>query len=271
MNLKKKLYKWALLNIVKKLAPESFSLSSDEAKNNNFYWINICDGNLPIANLVKYENDRCTFVKFREGNEDLTFIEYTLNQVIESKVVIHHFYGYAHVKFDSFYDFLWRKFFPILYIKLKVKSHLDSATQILFNRKSIKVKKRYEYLKHLVETYGIPNKEFSEIEFINSLYTFRIFSHPNYEVESRRLISILESFIDTQELRKINHHYQITGFAFKALSDFEIEQRKHKELTSTQGKLVLLTFILALVALVQSEIIRVPTLLDFTNTHETAK
>jgi len=84
-----------------------------------------------------------------------------------------------------------------------------------------------------------------------------------------RVESMLKALCELAELKEKNGRYSITGRGIAALSQYEEEERKHRESTRLQGMLRNLTYVLVVAALVQAGaslvqagVIKLPVLLN---------
>ncbi|PPC95392.1 MAG: hypothetical protein CTY33_01205 [Methylotenera sp.] len=96
------------------------------------------------------------------------------------------------------------------------------------------------------------------------MYSMKVFVHPDFNKEASRIEALLMGLVDTDELRRINGNYELTGHAFKALDDYEEEDRRHKSMNFAQWVLIFITIGMLFATLMQAQIIKLPTLLDFT-------
>lgn len=75
----------------------------------------------------------------------------------------------------------------------------------------------------------------------------------------------LDSLADTGELRRTQTGgYRITGFALKAIEDYEEQERRHTDNVKIQRWALILTLAIVLFTATQAEIIKIPTLIDLT-------
>lgn len=77
---------------------------------------------------------------------------------------------------------------------------------------------------------------------------------------------MLEALVDLQELRKEGRRYAVTGKGVAALSQYEEEERKHRESMGLQKGIRWLTLIMAAAALLQAKVVEFTPLLKWTGT-----
>ena len=70
-----------------------------------------------------------------------------------------------------------------------------------------------------------------------------------------RVKLMLDALVDLNELKLINYRYKVTGTGIAALSQYEEEERKHKESLGLQKGIRWLTVIMAGAALLQAKVI----------------
>ncbi|RRU09641.1 hypothetical protein EGJ03_09385 [Stenotrophomonas maltophilia] len=74
---------------------------------------------------------------------------------------------------------------------------------------------------------------------------------------------MLEALVDLKELRKKNAGYVVTGSGIAALSQYEEEERKHRESIWMQRWIAILTVVMVVAALLQAKVIEIPPMLTF--------
>ncbi len=109
---------------------------------------------------------------------------------------------------------------------------------------------------------------------LNNCFTFHISGdtsgvlHPSAYEQQNRLELYLDSLVESGDLRKVNREYVVTGKAISTIEKYEEEERRHTEAVKLQKRMVLLTILIAFVAIVQSGIIKLPVLLDLSSSSE---
>ena len=102
------------------------------------------------------------------------------------------------------------------------------------------------------------------LDLMTKIYSMRLFLHPSLEVQERKVDLYLDSLVSSGELNKINNEYVVTGKALSTIEKYEEEERRHAESVKIQRKIFWLTIIAVIFAIVQSGVIKLPTLIDFT-------
>ncbi|MCB2168872.1 MAG: hypothetical protein KQI78_14525 [Deltaproteobacteria bacterium] len=99
---------------------------------------------------------------------------------------------------------------------------------------------------------------------MNKLYSMKWILHPRGEQEHNKLELYLKSLVDSGDLREINQEYVVTGKAITTIQNYEEEERLHVENVKLQRKMFWVTLILAFLALIQSGLLQLPTIIDWT-------
>jgi hypothetical protein len=94
------------------------------------------------------------------------------------------------------------------------------------------------------------------------LYTMRLFLHPSWEVQERKVELYLDALVHSGELRKVNNEYVVNGAALITLETYEEEERRHTEAVKLQARMFWLALIAALFAFVQTGLVKLPTVVD---------
>jgi len=94
------------------------------------------------------------------------------------------------------------------------------------------------------------------------LYSIRLFLHPSWEVQEKKLRLYLDSLVESGELRKVNEEYVVTGVAISTIEKYEEEERRHVEAVKLQRRMFWLALVALLFAIVQTGIVKLPTLID---------
>ena len=102
---------------------------------------------------------------------------------------------------------------------------------------------------------------------MSRLYSIRWIVHPDKNMQDKKLILYLDSFVESGDLICTNRHYSytITGKALLTLDEYEESERRHQDNVRLQRLMVLLTLIMAFFTMVQADLIKLPTFFDFTN------
>lgn len=189
-------------------------------------------------------------------------ITVALSSIDASDVSITHFYGYSEVQYEGLLDFVLGRTFFLPYLKIRAERIVNGIDQYFFNKKKFFTRKRIELLKFLVQRRleGIPSS--GAVELMTDLYSLKWVLHPGKDSQLKVLNFYLDSLVDTGELRRNNHKYELTGEALKAIEIYEEQERKHTESVKIQRRMFWLTLTIVLLTGAQASLYKLPTLLD---------
>lgn len=177
---------------------------------------------------------------------------------------ITHYYGLSTVEYQGVLDFVLGQLTAWPYIKIHTVQWLSSFDQYLFNKKKLISKQRMELLKYLVEQAQAGRMQHETFNLMTELYSIRWVLHPQREAEQAKLEFYLDALADTGELRKNLHNYVVTGFALRAIEEYEEQERKHTENVKMQWRTFWLAVAVAALTLVQAGLMKLPALIDLT-------
>ncbi|WIV98460.1 hypothetical protein [Kinneretia aquatilis] len=186
--------------------------------------------------------------------------------VIESKdVSITHFYGYSEVQYHGVIDFALGRTLFLPYLKIRLVRAIEATDQYFFNKKKLLTKQRIDLLRFLVQRQLEGNPVSSPVDLMTGLYSVKWVLHPDRDPQQRRLHFYLDSLVDTGELRRRDHRYELTGEALKAIEVYEEQERKHTENVKVQRRMFWLTVAIVFLTGAQAGLYKLPTLLDLSD------
>ena len=109
------------------------------------------------------------------------------------------------------------------------------------------------------------NDGINSLDLMTKIYSMRLFLHPSWEVQHKKMVLYLESLVSSGELSKINDEYVVTGKTISTIEKYEEDERRHTEAVKLQKKMFWLAIIAMIFAIVQSGVIKLPTVVDFSN------
>lgn len=192
-------------------------------------------------------------------------MEIPLHTVNTKDISITHFYGHHEIRYSGITDFAIGRTLFLPYIKILSVQSIEALDQYFFNKKKFYTKQRIELLKFLTQRRldGITSS--SAIDLMTGLYSIKWILHPDKDSQLKRLRFYLDSLVDTGELRRVDHKYELTGEALKAIEVYEEQERKHTENVKVQRRMVWLTLTIVLLTGAQAGLYKLPTLLDLSN------
>jgi len=247
--LKKELRASVLKRSLKKAAPDKFPYDSG----NDYYTSTLVNTKSEESILIdaligeniigkRWENDRYSIP-----------VEISLRETLEWNIQISRFYGFARYDYKSVRSFLigeytFRPFRNWL---------LDRASQSLYNA-SIKFQQdRVEVLRRLVELsvseaieenplLHTPSPK-SIVSLQSEYFGKRIYGHPARNEVSARFRLLIESLVASGDLKKTQQHeFQLEAQAIVTLSEYQRDERKHKDNVRHHWLIFGLTLVIAI-------------------------
>jgi len=261
--MKKLLYKFLLPRITTQLCERKIPRSGKKGSTVNCYLVALDKKESPYFIATGFENGSVIGLKWN-GTSYAENHQIPLNEIDQWQLRITHFYGLSEIIFTSILDFAWQYITKFVYFKIFIYTYLDSAYQYLFNKKKLITKRRMDLLRFMLEDQLDRNYDSTNInDLMENLYSIRLFLHPSWEVQERKIELYLESLVESKELRKINNEYVVTGTALITLETYEEEERRHTEAVKLQARMFWLALIAALFTFAQTGLIKLPTIIDF--------
>lgn len=236
--------------------------SGEEGEKVDCYTVAIDKDSEPYFLLKKYENQ--TLVgKVWNGNQYSGAHELKISDIEGGTLRITHFYGVNKIRYDSVYDFVFNHITKFVYIKVNIYRYLESTYQYLFNRRKLITKKRLELLQFMLnDQLDREHKGIRILNLMTKLYSINWVLHPSADEQQEKLQMYLESLLSSGEIKKINDEYIVTGKAINTIELYEEQERRHVEAVKLQRKMVWLTLLLTIMAILQAGIVKLPTILD---------
>ena len=263
MKLGKYIFKLFAPHLVKNQCPMTVSRIGGDAKSQNCYYLYVYSNSEPKL-VIKKINTKGVIGKYFDGNAFCgdSCIPYELFNL--SDIRITHFYGTATFEYKSHFNYVLHGFTR----KDIVLSHLRRISsyilQFYFNRTKLIMVQRHELLKVLVQNYiDSTHTGIGHLDLMAKLYSIRWIMHPKGEEVEKKLKLYLDSLVETGELSKINTEYVVNGKAIVTIENYEEAERRHRDNIKAQRRMIYLTVLLAIFALVQAGVIKLPTLIDF--------
>lgn len=196
------------------------------------------------------------------GQSFETPIDISLTSIESMDVSVTHFYGYSEVEYRGVLDFAIGRILFLPYIKIHFIRAIEAIDQYFFNKKKLFTRQRIDLLKFLIRRRLDGESVFSPFELMTGLHTIRWIYHPDKDSQLKRLNFYLDSLVDTGELRRADHRYELTGKALEAIEVYEEQERKHTENVKVQRRMFWLTLAIVLLTAAQAGLYKLPTLLD---------
>lgn len=160
-----------------------------------------------------------------------------------------HFLGSYEFRYKSPLTFVIHQWLKFPYISVL----RDKLEQYQFNRQHLVRRDRIEILRYVYEaSLDTPAREVSSTDLAATLYTNRLFFHPDRTRMLNHCRMLLDSLVATTDLRFTGAGYTISTSALNTLSQHEEDERRHRDMFSQQRALNWLTVMLIVVGLVQA-------------------
>lgn len=189
--------------------------------------------------------------------------EVSLLNVVLKDIRITHYVGLLSIEYVGIVDFAigWVTRWP--YLRLIAYRAYQAVDQYLFNKKKLVTTQRKNLLRFLVTSQDRGHDSFSSISVMSDFYSVKAFGRPDYESILSKITTYLDSFVETGELTKVGMDYRLTGHALKTVEADEREAEKHSQNFKVQLAIALLTAVLAVLAAAQANLIKLPTIIDW--------
>jgi hypothetical protein len=265
LKLKRLILIWLLKPLLEKKCPPDISMFGEEAEKRNCYYIFLLSNgerNVVIEGIDSYgisgkQYDVNSFVK----DTHITFESFNAIDI----EIVHH-YRVSRVSYKGIFDFFIYGKTRIQYLMIYVHILSYKCSRFIYNRKRLVTIQRLEILKALVDNHiEESGKGIDLIEIMTKLYSIRWVEHPDSDSQENKLSLYLDSLVDSGELTKDRVDYFVTPKAILTLEKYEEDERRHRNQIRLQIMMVILTALLAIMAMIQTEIIKVPTILDLTD------
>lgn len=266
--LKNLVLKWFLPKVISRSCESRIPRSGEEGEQVNCFVVALDRDNEPFFVATGFENGRLTGLRWN-GERYAEEHSISIDDLNCGSLRITHYYGLSEVIYSSVYDLAWNYFSKVVYLKIHLYRYISSAHQFFFNKKKLVTKKRMELIQFMMnDQLDREHNGIGVIDLMTKLYSIKWVLHPSADEQQNRLELYLDSLVESGDLRKVNTEYVVTGKAISTIEKYEEEERRHTEAVKLQKRMVLLTILIAFVAIVQSGIIKLPVLLDLASSSE---
>lgn len=189
-----------------------------------------------------------------------------LSELDIGKLNVTHYYGLSEIRYDNIYDIVLQHITKFIYFKIRLYRFINVTYKYFFNKKKLVTKKRMELIQFMMnDQLDRVHEGITSIDLMTKLYSISWILHPSGDEQHKKLELYLDSLIRSEDLQKVNDEYIVTGKAISTIEKYEEDERRHTEAVKLQRKIVVLNIFLLLVAIVQADVLKLPTLIDFSN------
>jgi hypothetical protein len=263
--LRKSLYLKLLPGLLTKKCPSEIPRSGEDGKKINCFSVAIDNNSEPDFLLREYSTKEFSVLKWN-GERYADRETRPISEVLNGGLRVTHFYGLNTITFYGIWSLALHRFTGLIYLRVFLGRFFNELGTLRFKRKKLITKKRMELLQFLVEAHiGAADKGMDSFEIMTRLYSMRWVIHPESDIQYEKLKLYLNALEQNGDLSKVNGKYLVQGKAINTLDRYEEDERRHSEVVRTQRLIALLTFAIALFAMVQAEVIKLPTFIDLSN------
>jgi hypothetical protein len=264
MGLKKKILYFLLKPLFDKKCPPTLPFIDEKREKRDCYYIFLLrDGKrYTVAESI---DSNYLYGKQYEGNEYIKEVQFSLDAISYDDIEIVHNYLSSRTSYKGLLDFIIINKSGFTYIR--IYSHILSynLSKFFYNRKRLVTVQRLELLKVLVTEY-INNNEnrLTSIDIMTKIYSIKWVEHPDSYSQENKLGFYLDSLVLSGELNKDGAYYFVTPKSILTLEKYEEDDSRYRSQVRLQIMMVIITLLLAIVGMIQTEIIKIPTILDLT-------
>ena len=259
---KHEVYNFFLPKIIAKTSNKSIPRSGEKGKKVNCYTIAIDRDESPLYLVTGYKDKKLKVLEW-DGKSYENEHTIRLSEIDKYEFRITHYYGLTDIYFRNIFSFTWNYITKFIYIKIRLINFISSINQYFFNKKKLITIKRMELLELMLNDQLNSDKDGIDIyDLMTKLYSIRWMNHPSKEDQKRKLNMYLDSLVESGDLLKEKRVYTVLGKAISTMERYEEEERRHVAAVKLQRKMVLLTSILVILAMLTSGLIKLPPLLD---------
>ena len=261
--IRKFLYRWLLPRLIENSCESLIPRLGKKGEKVNCYVVAIDHDDSPYFIATAIDGDVLTGLKWN-GNSYADSATISISEINSLSLNITHYYGLSDISYDSIYDVAWNYVTRLIYIKIQIHRYIETTFQYFFNKKKLVTKKRMELLRFMMdEQLNRTHDGIGSLNLMTKIYSTRLFLHPSRDMQLKKSELYLDSLVSSGDLKKMSDKYIVTGKAISTIEKYEEEERRHTEAVKLQRKMFWLTLIAVLFAIVQSGLIKLPTVFDF--------
>lgn len=222
----------AINKALEKPSPGSIPLSGPRALKNDFYSVHLVDSSGKDQVWLKGKTEQDFEALVRTGDDS------GKNKTLTRKNIESFKYNLRIEHYYKGYQFNYRSPLRFL-IAYYCRWHLcvifrERFSQKRFNQKPLIRAERMDLLQYLVErSIQKPKEKFDPLFLGMQLYSRKWFYHPEKDEHKEHLKLLLESFVESGDLKRQDTGYILSGKALETLSNHDLEQQKHQDNLAT--------------------------------------
>jgi hypothetical protein len=250
--LKERLLRRALSQVLKRPCPDRVPRSGEEGQGINCFtaYVYAYDGE-PYLVVDSLHDD---FIRGRrwDGKSFSLEADERVRNLLDKEVGIIHYYGLDKIEFTGAWDFLWHHYTGSFYIQIGARRTWQSVSHFVFNKRSLPSQRRLRILRLLISSHLSGKTDgLTTSDIKTEIYSTRWVDLPTPGSRKAELEFQLDSLLASGELEKVGSSYRATPKSLVTLDQIDEQERRHREALRLQLWIVILTFIIALAAMVQ--------------------
>lgn len=252
--------------LLQRVAPARIPRSGTAAQAVDCYSIEVPRNGEPYLMLNSIHGSSVEALEW-DGARFATQRQMPLSAFTPEEFEITHFYGLDELRFRGLNQAARARRWRLPYIELGFLRYKRAVAQWLFNRRDLKAGERLEVLRDVVDAVSNSGQDAVDAFFLMTRrHRDQWARHPAWEQHHRSLNGQLRGLVDTGELRIVGEGalFSPTGLAFRTLEESDDTDRKHRDNFRLQLAIGILTLVGAFMGAVQANVVKLPTLVDFT-------
>jgi hypothetical protein len=240
-----------LATVTAKDCPSKNEWLLTDRRKDDCYFTTIEIENQPLAVVFGYSNGIACIKYFIDGKyTDETHL--SLEKIPLYSLRIIHYFRSKKFEFRGAYHWIITTLLPFRYLRIRIGEIFDGILQGRFNKKKIVTEVRMRVMEVMIKDRLSGRRQgYSVIDLIGRLHSDRIYLRPDLDQQVERLEWILESLRESDYLKVTNLDYYPTGRGIDVFEQHEEEQLRHRQAVFTQRVIAVLTFFVALPALIE--------------------
>ena len=238
-----------LKSLLKEPVPDSIPRTGEKAEKINCYVVYFRSKDETWTLLCEKVSDKGVTGKYWLDKKDLGRKFISFDSMDEYTLDITHFFATYDLRYNSITQYFFEGIIPVD----KVKILFGNVQQFLFNKKELVRSERIEVLKSILkETLEDRVYEVTSVSLLTLLYTQKWVFHPDKTRQLNYNELLLNSLVESKDLEKTKYGCKLSPRALVTISQYEEDQKKHRENLAQTRAMKWLTLALIIVGLTQA-------------------
>lgn len=235
---------------LQKCSPAQFTTAGGNEHQNDFYTAYLVDNDgIPRFLTRELKKEGVTGLWSQDGKNFTDPCSIPNSAFSGYRIDVQQYYRGWQFSTEGYWPLIWHYLLGYAFIAVK----LDRAIQFFFNRRRLVRRDRMLLLKHVLAN-TIVNRSYHAYAagILTDLYSARWIKRPDRLDLLAYYELLLESLKVSEDLKLMEHGYAISPKALNTISDYDQEERRHRDNGNVQKWLVALTVVLSAAAIVQA-------------------